>query len=83
MTLVDNVPPGDFIVREFWGRYLIWRVREQKNSSVGSKHEGFGEADDRDSAIFKARELAGNAHAVWFCNAYETYKKISGDTKET
>ena len=82
MTLVDNVAPGDFVVREFSDRYLIWRVREKKAWSVDSRHEGLGEIDDRDSAISRARELAGNAHAVWFCDMYERYKKIRSDTDE-
>ena len=30
MTRVHNVAPGDFVVRQFSGRYLIWRVREKK-----------------------------------------------------
>ena len=76
MTLVANVAPGDFVVRQFAGRYLIWRVCEQKEWSVGSMHEGLGEADDRDSAISRAAELAGNAHAVWFCDENERYEKI-------
>ena len=82
MTLVDNVAPGDFVVREFSGRYLIWRVRDTKEWSVGSRHEGLGEADDRDSAICRASELAGNANAVWFCDENERYKKIRSDTDE-
>ena len=81
MTLVANVAPGDFVVRQFWGRYLIWRVREKW--SVGSRHEGFGEGDDRDSAISRARELAGNAHAVWFCDQCEKYTKIRSAMDET
>ena len=76
MTQVGNVTPGDIVVREFSGRHLIWRVLEEKELSVGWRHEGLGEADDCESAISRALELAGNAHALWFCDENETYKKI-------
>jgi len=83
MTMVDNVAPGDFVVREFSGRYLIWRVREKKEWTLGSRHEGLGEADDRESAISRASELAGNAHAVWFCDKHEKYTKIRSAMDKT
>ena len=83
MTLVDNVAPGDIVVREFSGRYLIWPVREKKHWVLGSSHEGVDEADDQDSAISRASELAGNAHGVWFCDPHERYRKIRSAIDET
>ena len=40
MTLVDNVAPGDIVVRQFSGRYLIWRVREKKHLVWGRAMKG-------------------------------------------
>ena len=83
MTQVGNVTPGDIVVREFSGRYLIWRVLEEKERSEGWRHEGLGQADDHESAISRALELAGNAHALWFCDKYEQYTKIRSAMDET
>ena len=83
MTQVGNVTPGDIVVREFSGNYLIWRVREKTGLSLGSRHEGLGQTDDRDWALTRASELAGSIHAVWFCDPNERYRKIRSAMDET
>ena len=74
MPLFNNPTPGDVVVQEFSGNYLIWRVRDE--SSLGSKHEGIGQTDDQDWALTRAGELAGSTHAVWFWAPNARYRKI-------
>ena len=77
MPRPDNIVPGDIIVREFFGNYLIWRVQGHKGSSLASRHERLGESDDQDRAISTACALVGSEHAVWFCDKNEKYRQIS------
>ncbi len=76
MPRPDDMVAGDIVVREFAERYLIWRVREQKNTVW--THERLGESDNQARAISIALHLSGGAHAVWFCDEYEKYRQISG-----
>jgi len=79
----EDVVPGDVVVRKFSGNYLIWRVREQKESLLVSSHEGLGQSDDRDWALTRASELARGLHAVWFCDPNERYRKIRSARSQT
>ncbi len=74
MPRPDNIVGGDIVVREFSQTYLIWRVRGGR--SLASSHQGLGQRANRDEAISKACEVAGSAHAVWFCDTNERYRRI-------
>ena len=73
----DDIVDEDIIVREFSGRFLIWRFHGERKGLWRSSHEGLGESDDRDQALSKAFDLAGNGRAVWFCDTQERYQQVS------
>ena len=76
-TQPDDIVPDDIIVREFSGRFLILRFHGAQRGLLGSSREGLGESDNRDQAIARASDLAGNGHAVWFCDTRERYRQVS------
>ena len=47
MPRPDNIVGGDIIVREFSERFVIWRVREDREKTLLSSHEWLGESDNR------------------------------------
>lgn len=77
MPQPDDIVDEDIIVREFSGRFLIWRFHGEQKGLLGSSREGLGETDDRNQAIAKAFDLAGDGHAVWFCDPRERYQQVS------
>ena len=77
MSKVEDVAPpdlvpGDVVVRDFSGNYLIWRILEQ----MGSRREGLGQTKDRALALERADKYAGSTHHVWFCDSYGKHRKI-------
>ena len=77
MSQPDDIVDGDIIVREFYGRFLIWRVHAPATGLAASSRVRLGESDDRDQALSRAFDLVGNGHAVWFCDTLESYQQIS------
>ena len=77
MPQPDDIVDEDIIVREFSGRFLIFRFHAPATGLVATPRQGLGESDDRNQAIAKAFDLAGKGHAVWFCDARERYQQVS------
>lgn len=77
MPQPDDIVDGDIIVREFSGRFLIFRFHGEQRGPFSSSREGLGESEDRDQALSKAFGLARNGHAVWLCDTRESYRKLS------